>query len=220
MQPEELAREADDILRIVNDLGRAAAVVAGPKTDEIEMIWFGQALAEDSADAAARFGRMAVRRRFGVSTRSNDLNELADALEAHDVEREWEGLTEMMRGINGDTRRDHPTMCSGARVRAGDVTRAGRRLSILVPVLLVEFDHAALTPALTEVARSAFAELRRTGLRTVDRFPADAGQEPVGFGEVATAAREVLPSIRLAYDAVSSRRPALRSRTQRSPWAP
>ena len=219
--PEELTREADDILRIVNNLGRGAAAVADPKTDEIEMAWFGQTLVEDSADATVRFARMAVRRRFPDSTLSFDLNGLADTLEAHDVEQEWDGLATMIRGVNGDARCDHPAMFSGSRVEAEDVTCAGHRLAVLVPVLVVEFDHAALTPALERVAKAALLELCRTGKRTVDRFPAPVGPVPVGFGEVASATHDVLSSIRSAYRAVDPTRPASpsRPRQERSPWA-
>ena len=222
MKPEELASEADGLLRVVNGLGRGAAMVADSKAAEIEVTWFGQTLVEDSADAAVRFAKMAVRRRYGDCTGSEDLNELADTLESHDVEREWEGLTMLIRGINGDAHLARSATLTSSRIQVENVSHAGRRVSILVPALFVEFDHVTLTPDLARAAKAVLAELRRVGLRTVDRFPVTLRPVPDGFGEVATAVCDVLPSIRLAYETIAFAQPGLthRSRQERSPWSP
>lgn len=81
-----------------------------------------------------------------------------------------------------------------------DVGRAGERFAALVPALVAEFEDAAQTPALAEAANSALAELRDLCREATDIFPSVVETPPDGFGEMASAVREVLPAVRSAYE--------------------
>ncbi len=177
--------------------------MAGPATSGKEMAGFGRALAEDSADAAEFFANLAMERRLVHFPYGHSLERLADTLEAGDTERRWGGMVTLLRALNGDTRRHHQAMCVRIPITAEDVERAGTRLSVLLPALVVEFREAAGEPELAEAANMALAELRDSCRKVIGRFPEELPPALSGPGGIAAAAREALPGIRAAYAAIA-----------------
>ncbi len=200
MEPEELEEGAESILGVVENLGVLGARAARSVTSEAAVARFGRTLAEASADAAELFAKMAMQRRLGHYPFSHDLNELASSLEERDTERRWRDVATLLRRLNGYTRRDHKTMNGRVSIDFDDVGRAGERFAALVPALVTEFEDAAQTPALAETANSALAELHDLYREATDLFPSFVESPPDGFGEMASAVREVLSAVRSAYE--------------------
>ncbi len=202
MNPEKLAEKLEDIWRIIRIIGREAAETVEDMDGDPKS--FGKTLVIESANASELFVKMVINRRTGKHLWGHDLHALADKFGKRDREGSWSSLVDMIRSLNGYTRKHHQGMYDDPEITQDDIRIALERFLILLPAIRDELENAKRDPVLADTARAGMTRYGNISRRIYNSFPE---MPDTGFSDsMIQTVIETIPHIRAAFGEIAGMR--------------